>query len=78
MYKASFWFWLVLFASAVFGSYATRQTVHIGGIFPMSGAWAGGQGCRPAVDMALESVNNRSDLFPTFDLQMISNDSQVQ
>jgi len=53
------------------------QTLYIGGIFPMSGAWAGGRGCRPAVDIALEDINHRTDLLPDFRLQMLSNDSRV-
>ena len=43
----------------------------------MEGAWAGGQGCRPAVDMALEDVNKRKDILPMFSLQMVANDSKV-
>ena len=54
-----------------------RQNLYIGGIFPMEGAWAGGQGCRPAVDMALEDVNKRKDILPMFSLQMVANDSKV-
>lgn len=73
MNKEGVWLLLSLFIVAE----TTRQTVFIGGMFPMSGAWAGGKGCRPAVEMALKSVNSRSDLFPTFNLEMISNDSQV-
>jgi len=53
------------------------STLYIGGIFPMSGAWAGGMGCRPAVDIALEDINDRTDLLPNFSLQMLANDSQV-
>ena len=43
----------------------------------MSGAWAGGRGCRPAVDIALKDINRRTDLLPQFTLQMLANDSQV-
>ena len=53
------------------------RTLYIGGIFPMSGAWAGGMGCRPAVDIALEDINNRKDLLPNFKLKMLANDSEV-
>ena len=53
------------------------QTLYIGGIFPMTGGWAGGKGCRPAVDMALEDVNNRADILPGYVLEMVANDSQV-
>jgi len=56
---------------------AKSRTLYIGGIFPMSGAWAGGMGCRPAVDIALEDINHRPDLLPRFRLQMLANDSRV-
>ncbi len=55
-----------------------RTLLHIGGIFPMIGGWAGGKGCRPAVLMALEDVNSNPDIFPGFRLQMIHNDSKVR
>lgn len=53
------------------------KTLFIGGIFPMAGSWAGGKGCRPAVDIALEDVNSRKDILPGYKLEMLANDSQV-
>lgn len=53
------------------------KKLYIGGIFPMAGSWAGGKGCRPAVDMALEDVNKRTDILNEFELKMIANDSRV-
>ena len=53
------------------------EEIHIGGIFPMSGGWSGGVGCRPAVDMALEAVNARPDILPGYKLVMMANDSKV-
>ncbi|KAH3798192.1 hypothetical protein DPMN_151784, partial [Dreissena polymorpha] len=52
------------------------RNLTIGGIFPMSGSWAGGQGCLPAVQMALEDVNKRTDLLTDYMLHMDYNDSQ--
>ena len=54
-----------------------EKTLFIGGIFPMTGGWAGGKGCRPAVDMALRDVNTRPDILPGFKLEMVANDSEV-
>ena len=54
-----------------------ERTLHIGGMFPMAGSWAGGKGCRPAVEMALEDVNERMDILPGYALKMVSNDSKV-
>lgn len=54
------------------------KNLTIGGIFPMSGSWSGGIGCLPAVQMALEDVNSRSDILPDYRLSMDYNDSQVR
>lgn len=54
-----------------------EKTLTIGGIFPMNGSWAGGQGCFPAVLMALEDVNAREDILSDYYLEMDHNDSQV-
>lgn len=53
--------------------------LHIGGIFPIGGkgGWQGGQACQPAAELALEDVNNKSDLLPGFRLTLFSNDSEV-
>uniref|UniRef100_T1KK54 G-protein coupled receptors family 3 profile domain-containing protein n=1 Tax=Tetranychus urticae TaxID=32264 RepID=T1KK54_TETUR len=52
--------------------------LHIGGLFPMTGTggWLGGQGCQPAVEMALEDVNSRPDLLPGYYLSLTPNDSK--
>lgn len=54
-----------------------EKNITVGGIFPMSGSWAGGQGCLPAVEMALEDVNAREDLLSEYRLHMDYNDSHV-
>ena len=54
-----------------------KTILYIGGIFPMSGGWAGGQGCRPAAQMALQHVNERDDILPGYHLEMIQHDSEV-
>ncbi|XP_076455259.1 gamma-aminobutyric acid type B receptor subunit 1-like [Babylonia areolata] len=48
----------------------------LGGIFPMSGSWAGGMACKPAINMALAMVNNQTDILPEYELTMQYNDSQ--
>ena len=53
------------------------KNLTIGGIFPMSGSWAGGQGCLPAVEMALEDVNKNMEILPDFHLNMEPKDSKV-
>lgn len=54
------------------------KNLTIGGIFPMSGSWAGGQGCLPAVEMALEDVNRNMEILPDFHLNMDPKDSKVR
>ena len=66
------------FLCLFYGSYGIKnKNLTVGGIFPMSGSWAGGQGCLPAVEMALEDVNSREDILPEYRLHMDYNDSQV-
>uniref|UniRef100_A0A3P8W3I4 Gamma-aminobutyric acid type B receptor subunit 1 n=1 Tax=Cynoglossus semilaevis TaxID=244447 RepID=A0A3P8W3I4_CYNSE len=47
----------------------------IGALFPMSGGWPGGQACMPSAQMALDLVNNRSDILPDYELELIHYDS---
>ncbi|XP_071835077.1 gamma-aminobutyric acid type B receptor subunit 1-like [Apostichopus japonicus] len=49
--------------------------LYIGGIFSMSGLWDG-SGCLVAAELALEQINNRSDILPDYELKMLWNDSQ--
>uniref|UniRef100_A0A4W4GVF3 G-protein coupled receptors family 3 profile domain-containing protein n=1 Tax=Electrophorus electricus TaxID=8005 RepID=A0A4W4GVF3_ELEEL len=55
--------------------YSTLYFLYIGALFPMSGGWPGGQACLPAAQMALELVNNRSDILPDYELELIYYDS---
>ncbi|PAA88021.1 hypothetical protein BOX15_Mlig008707g2 [Macrostomum lignano] len=50
--------------------------LHIGALFPMSGDWAGGIACWPAVEMALQSVNDHPDILPDYRLVLHPQDSQ--
>ncbi|GAA6102951.1 gamma-aminobutyric acid type B receptor subunit 1-like isoform X3 [Tachysurus ichikawai] len=66
--------WLILLLSwscAVAG----KKKLYIGALFPMSGGWPGGQACLPAAQMALELVNNRTDILPDYELELIYYDS---
>ncbi|KAI1308651.1 Gamma-aminobutyric acid type B receptor subunit 1 [Halotydeus destructor] len=53
-------------------------SLHIGGLFPITGSagWLGGTGCLPAARMALNDVNEKSDLLPGYQLVLHWNDSQ--
>ncbi|CAD5123050.1 DgyrCDS11431 [Dimorphilus gyrociliatus] len=74
-------FLLLTFLLRNFNSIVTTEEdvpLFIGGIFPMTGGWGGGKGCKPAVEMALEHVNKREDILPGYRLEMVANDSQVR
>lgn len=43
----------------------------------MTGGWPGGQACLPSAQMALDLVNNRSDILPDYELELIHHDSLV-
>ncbi|KAK6195470.1 hypothetical protein SNE40_000895 [Patella caerulea] len=68
---------IILFVSISPLSHGFKEkTLAVGGIFPMSGSWAGGNACLPAVLMALEDVNNRTDILSEYKLEMSYDDSQ--
>uniref|UniRef100_A0AAY4ELB4 Gamma-aminobutyric acid type B receptor subunit 1 n=1 Tax=Denticeps clupeoides TaxID=299321 RepID=A0AAY4ELB4_9TELE len=52
-----------------------KKKLYIGALFPMSGGWPGGQACLPSAQMALDLVNNRSDILPDYELELIYYDS---
>uniref|UniRef100_A0A665U981 Gamma-aminobutyric acid type B receptor subunit 1 n=1 Tax=Echeneis naucrates TaxID=173247 RepID=A0A665U981_ECHNA len=54
---------------------SNNKKLYIGALFPMSGGWPGGQACMPSAQMALDLVNNRSDILPDYELELIHFDS---
>ncbi|KTG46164.1 hypothetical protein cypCar_00038737, partial [Cyprinus carpio] len=56
-------------------NYTGKKKLYIGALFPMSGGWPGGQACLPAAQMALDLVNNRTDILPDYELELIHYDS---
>lgn len=54
-----------------------KKKLYIGALFPMSGGWPGGQACLPAAKMALALVNERADILPDYELELIHYDSMV-
>ncbi|XP_072016479.1 gamma-aminobutyric acid type B receptor subunit 1-like [Amphiura filiformis] len=49
--------------------------IYLGGFFSLSGVWDS-SGILPAVEMALDHINARSDILPEYDLKMVWNDTQ--
>ncbi|KAK0397020.1 hypothetical protein QR680_001946 [Steinernema hermaphroditum] len=55
--------------------------LHIGGIFPMeagSGGWPGGQACLPAVQMALDDINQNEEILSGYRLVLHHYNSKCQ
>lgn len=50
--------------------------LYIGGMMSMSGGWDG-SGCLVAAELALEQINNRTDILANYELKMLWNDTQV-
>lgn len=55
------------------------STLHIGGLFPMSGSsvFSAGKSLLSASERAIEMVNRRNDVLPGYQLQLIWNDTKV-
>ncbi|XP_072016481.1 gamma-aminobutyric acid type B receptor subunit 2-like [Amphiura filiformis] len=49
--------------------------IYLGGFFSHGGVWDS-SGVLPAVEMALEHINARSDILPEYDLKMVWNDTK--
>ena len=50
--------------------------LYLGGYFSLGGIWDG-SGILPAVEMALEHINERTDILAEYELKMIWNDTRV-
>ena len=54
------------------------KNLTIGGYFPLDGpCWTGGLAVKLTADLALDQVNNRTDLLSGYKLHLISNDTKV-
>ena len=53
-----------------------RTPVYIGGFFSHGGTWDA-SGILPAVQMAIDHINERPDILPDYELRMVWNDTQV-
>ena len=75
-------FYHILFIFGFTSASILRQKtkdLHIMGLFPMTGtAWPGGYATKTATEMAIEEINNRSDILPEYKLNLHSVDSKVR
>lgn len=52
------------------------KTLWIGGMFPQTGEWAGGEAAFPAAIKALDQINQREDILPGYYLNLSAYDTQ--
>ena len=58
-----------------------HQDIVIAGLFPLSESIKEGEigrGVRPAVDLALDMINNNTSILPHHYLSLVANDTQVR
>ena len=72
------WFVLTCFATN-FPTDNAVKTLYIGGLFPMTSSTvaSAGKALLPASELAIDMVNNRSDVLPGYRLQLVWNDTKV-
>ncbi|XP_071835076.1 gamma-aminobutyric acid type B receptor subunit 1-like [Apostichopus japonicus] len=54
---------------------SSKIPLYIGGNMQLTGGWDG-SGCVVSAELALEQINNRSDILPDYELKMVWSDSQ--
>ena len=72
---------LLLLGLAASALTAVQPTIplYIGGFFPMTnnGQWRGGEETLPGVQIALDLINNSTEILPGYELRLLWNDTQV-
>ena len=54
-----------------------KTPLHVLGLYPMSGPWAGGEALYPATQLAVEDVNNNPSILEDYDLKVDFADTKV-
>ena len=52
--------------------------LHLLGLFPMTGPWAGGQAVLPATRLAVQDVNANPNVLPGYEIILIHKDTSVR
>ncbi|XP_071835071.1 gamma-aminobutyric acid type B receptor subunit 1-like isoform X2 [Apostichopus japonicus] len=71
-------FQLIIFFGSGACGFHERIPIHIGGMFSISDRVWDGSGCLVAAELALEQINNRSDILPDYELRMVWNDTECE
>ena len=67
----------VILANKVSAIYGNKTKIHILGLYPMSGAWAGGEALLPATRLALKHINENESILSDFELIVDVGDTMV-
>ncbi|GFN86783.1 gamma-aminobutyric acid type b receptor subunit 1 [Plakobranchus ocellatus] len=55
-----------------------KTPLYVGGLWPMTGpGWRGGLEALPAIELAVEVLNNNTEILPGHEVKLIWNDTQV-
>ena len=66
---------ITLFAQCIVCS--AKTPVHVLGLYPMSGPWAGGEALYPAIQLAIQDVNAAPGILDDYDLRTVFADTKV-
>ena len=55
-----------------------KEELHLAGVFPFTGAWAAGTAHLQSALLAVEHINERTDVLPDYELKLHYGDSQVR
>ena len=53
------------------------DTLYVATLLPMTGPWPGGRAMLTAATMALDHINNRTDILPHYKLHIVHGDTKV-
>ena len=57
---------------------SSKMIIYFGAFYPLSGPFSQwGKGCLPAAQLAVNHINNRSDVLKDYQIQLINMDTQV-
>ena len=55
-----------------------KTPLYVGGLWPMTGpGWRGGAEALPAIELAVQVINNSTDILPGHEIRLIWNDTKV-
>ena len=68
---------LSVIAPCLANNVSSKTPIHVLGLYPMSGPWAGGEALYPATQLALQDVNNNDEILTNYELKITFADTKV-